>query len=108
MDVDLCGPSIPRVLGLEGKSIHTASTGYVMMQLFVTSSFRWVPVYPTQDQKLGVMSIGFLLHSRDDAVIWRGPKKSGSDSFCPISVVLHLFRTWLFTSHLFSDNQTVY
>jgi len=22
------------------------------------------------------MSIGFLLHSRDDAVIWRGPKKS--------------------------------
>jgi len=50
-------------MGLEGKAIHTASTG-------------WVPVYPTQDQRLAVMSIGFLLHSRDDAVIWRGPKKS--------------------------------
>ena len=26
---------------------------------------------------LAVMSIGFLLNSGDDAVIWRGPKKNG-------------------------------
>lgn len=29
------------------------------------------------EENLGVMSIGFLLSSPDDAVIWRGPKKNG-------------------------------
>lgn len=29
------------------------------------------------DDNLSVMSIGFLLASPDDAVIWRGPKKNG-------------------------------
>jgi len=63
LDVDLCGPSIPFVLGLEGKSVHSASTG-------------WVPVYPDGTQNFAVMSIAFLLRDRNDAVIWRGPKKS--------------------------------
>ena len=26
---------------------------------------------------LAVMSIGFLLEHKDDAVVWRGPKKNG-------------------------------
>lgn len=30
------------------------------------------------DDNLAVMSIGFLLSSPDDAVIWRGPKKNGA------------------------------
>jgi len=34
-------------------------------------------VFVDPDQKLGVMSIGFLLDSKDDAVVWRGPKKNG-------------------------------
>jgi hypothetical protein len=34
-------------------------------------------VYADQDQKLAVMSIGFLLKSKNDAVVWRGPKKHG-------------------------------
>ncbi|CAG0881907.1 unnamed protein product [Darwinula stevensoni] len=63
LDVDLCGPSIPYLLGLEGQSIHQCSQG-------------WVPVYPNEDQNLAVMSIGFLLQSRDDPVVWRGPKKN--------------------------------
>lgn len=29
------------------------------------------------DDNLSVMSIGFLLSSSDDAIIWRGPKKNG-------------------------------
>ena len=29
------------------------------------------------DENLSVMSIGFMLSSLDDAVIWRGPKKNG-------------------------------
>jgi Mrp family chromosome partitioning ATPase len=27
LDIDLCGPSIPRMLGLENKSIHQSSGG---------------------------------------------------------------------------------
>lgn len=30
------------------------------------------------EDNLCVMSIGFLLASPDDAVIWRGPKKNGN------------------------------
>lgn len=63
LDIDLCGPSIPRMLGLEGAVVHQSSHG-------------WTPVYADSDQKLAVMSIGFLLSSRDDAVVWRGPKKT--------------------------------
>lgn len=36
----------------------------------------WVPVYADSDQKLAVMSIGFLLNDRNSAVVWRGPKKT--------------------------------
>jgi Mrp family chromosome partitioning ATPase len=39
------------------------------------SNFGWSPVYA--DDNLAVMSIGFMLQSKKDAVIWRGPKKSG-------------------------------
>ena len=40
---------------------------------------RWVPVYADAEQRLAVMSIGFLLKNRDDSVVWRGPKKNGKD-----------------------------
>ncbi|XP_053299454.1 cytosolic Fe-S cluster assembly factor nubp1 isoform X2 [Pleuronectes platessa] len=62
LDVDICGPSIPRMMGLEGEQVHQSGSG-------------WSPVYV--DDNLAVMSIGFLLSSPDDAVIWRGPKKNG-------------------------------
>lgn len=39
------------------------------------SAEGWSPVYV--DDNLGVMSIGFMLPSADDAVIWRGPRKNG-------------------------------
>ena len=42
--------------------------------------FSWVPVYTDKDQRLAIMSIGLLLHSRNDAVVWRGPKKNGSNT----------------------------
>ncbi|XP_044734496.1 cytosolic Fe-S cluster assembly factor NUBP2 homolog [Chrysoperla carnea] len=63
LDIDLCGPSVPYLLQLEGSEIHQCPEG-------------WVPVYTDKDQKLAVMSIGFLLKNRNDAVIWRGPKKT--------------------------------
>jgi len=63
LDVDLCGPSIPRMLALEQSSVHQCDEG-------------WVPVYVDNDKKLSVMSIGFLLDSKNDPVVWRGPKKT--------------------------------
>eukprot|EP01103_Thecamoeba_quadrilineata_P012865 TRINITY_DN3426_c0_g1_i7.p1 TRINITY_DN3426_c0_g1~~TRINITY_DN3426_c0_g1_i7.p1 ORF type:complete len:260 (+),score=32.59 TRINITY_DN3426_c0_g1_i7:18-797(+) len=62
LDIDLCGPSIPKILGLEGQQIHQGSGG-------------WVPVL-VENTNLVVMSIGFLLTGDDSAVIWRGPRKN--------------------------------
>ncbi|XP_055676734.1 cytosolic Fe-S cluster assembly factor NUBP2 homolog [Lutzomyia longipalpis] len=63
LDIDLCGPSVPYIMGLEGKDVHQCDEG-------------WVPVYVDNDKTLAVMSIGFLLKNRDDPVVWRGPKKT--------------------------------
>jgi Mrp family chromosome partitioning ATPase len=38
---------------------------------------RWVPVSVEGTPNLKVISIGFLLQNNDDAVVWRGPKKTG-------------------------------
>lgn len=62
LDIDICGPSIPRMLGLEGEEIHQSVHG-------------WSPVFV--DERLGVMSIGFMLPHPDEAVVWRGPRKNG-------------------------------
>lgn len=62
LDVDICGPSIPRMLGLLGQEVHQSAEG-------------WSPVFV--DEKLAVMSIGFMLPNQDDAIIWRGPRKNG-------------------------------
>ncbi|KAK6144853.1 hypothetical protein DH2020_021673 [Rehmannia glutinosa] len=62
LDIDICGPSIPKMLGLEGQEIHQSNLG-------------WSPVYV--ESNLGVMSIGFMLPNPDEAVIWRGPRKNG-------------------------------
>ncbi|XP_053936472.1 cytosolic Fe-S cluster assembly factor NUBP1 isoform X2 [Cuculus canorus] len=62
LDIDICGPSIPKMMGLEGEQVHQSGSG-------------WSPVYV--EENLGVMSVGFLLSSPDDAVIWKGPKKNG-------------------------------
>lgn len=62
MDLDICGPSLPRMLGAEGESVHQSNSG-------------WSPVYVADN--LGMMSISFMLPDADSAVIWRGAKKNG-------------------------------
>ena len=62
LDVDICGPSIPRMLGLEKEEVHQSAEGCT-------------PVY--KEDNLAVMSIGFLLSDPKQAVIWRGPRKNG-------------------------------
>lgn len=67
LDIDICGPSVPQMLGLKGRGIHQSSTG-------------WTPVFVDVGAaagELGVMSVGFMLPDDDNAVIWRGPRKSG-------------------------------
>nr|XP_040132803.1 cytosolic Fe-S cluster assembly factor NUBP2 isoform X2 [Ictidomys tridecemlineatus] len=63
LDVDLCGPSIPRMLQAQGRAVHQCDSG-------------WVPVFVDQEQSISLMSVGFLLERPDEAVVWRGPKKS--------------------------------
>jgi Mrp family chromosome partitioning ATPase len=62
MDVDFCGPSIPKMLGIKSQEVHSTAEG-------------WQPVF--YDENLSVMSISFLMNNQDDAVIWRGPRKNG-------------------------------
>jgi len=62
LDVDICGPSIPTILGIASEQVHTSADG-------------WSPVYVQEN--LAVMSVGFMLPSSRDAVMWRGPKKNG-------------------------------
>lgn len=62
LDIDICGPSTPKMFHLEGETIHQSNLG-------------WSPVYVKDN--LGVMSIGFLLPNPDDAIIWKGPRKDG-------------------------------
>jgi Mrp family chromosome partitioning ATPase len=62
LDIDICGPSVPRMLGLEGSDVHRSNTG-------------WSPVF--LEDNFAVMSIGFMLPDKDAPVIWRGPRKDG-------------------------------
>ncbi|KAJ3820975.1 P-loop containing nucleoside triphosphate hydrolase protein [Lentinula raphanica] len=65
LDIDLTGPSIPRMLGLAGHPVYQSTDG-------------WVPVYADgAERRLGCMSVGFLLKNPGDSVVWRGPKKNG-------------------------------
>lgn len=62
LDIDLHGPSIPRMLGLQG--------------LFdISEDKRMIP--HAFNERLQVISIECLLEDRDSAVIWRGPVKHG-------------------------------
>jgi Mrp family chromosome partitioning ATPase/predicted Fe-Mo cluster-binding NifX family protein len=61
LDVDIHGPSIPKLLKLDDAAVQVKDGS----------------IQPVEKAGLKVMSIGFLLRDRDDAVIWRGPMKMG-------------------------------
>jgi Mrp family chromosome partitioning ATPase len=60
LDIDIHGPSIPKLLGLEGAPLPGPA------EMLLPVSFN---------ENLKVMSIGFLLPDDREAVIWRGPMK---------------------------------
>ena len=60
LDVDVHGPSVPKLLNLENRKIAMGDSGII----------------PTgYGENLKVMSIGFLLQDPNAPVIWRGPMK---------------------------------
>jgi len=62
LDADIHGPSIPKLLHLEGQPLRV----------------RGETIYPVEFMpNLKAMSIGFFLREADEAVIWRGPLKMG-------------------------------
>lgn len=62
LDIDVHGPSIPKLLGLEGQKVEITPR-------------EILPIHVNDN--LSVMSIGLLLDKLDDPVIWRGPRKYG-------------------------------
>lgn len=60
LDIDIHGPSIPKMLGVEDRRPGESESGIS-------------PVF--YSPKLRVMSMGFLLEDKDSPVIWRGPLK---------------------------------
>ena len=69
LDIDLTGPSIPRLFAVEDVKVMSTPRGWLPISIHAADPAKGIG-------SLGVMSIGFLLHDRGDAVIWRGPKKT--------------------------------
>ncbi|KAK2452737.1 cytosolic Fe-S cluster assembly factor NBP35 [Trifolium repens] len=61
LDIDICGPSIPKMVGLEGQTIHQGNLG-------------WLPLYV--ESNLAVMSLGLIISHPNTPVIWKGPRKN--------------------------------
>lgn len=69
LDVDLTGPNIPRMFSVEQAKVTQAPGGWLPITVHEADAARGVGA-------LRVMSLGFLLQNRGDAVVWRGPKKT--------------------------------
>ncbi len=63
LDIDITGPNVPKMMGLDGKRLHVESGR----------------IHPAQGH-LGVkvISMAFLLDDDDTPVVWRGPIKLGA------------------------------
>jgi len=60
LDIDLHGPSIPRLMGMRDARAETDGQSILPVR---------------SPEGVGIMSVGFMLQGQDDAVIWRGPLK---------------------------------
>lgn len=63
LDIDITGPNVPKMMGLEGRRLHVEEGR----------------IHPAQGH-LGVkvISMAFLLDNEDTPVVWRGPIKLGA------------------------------
>ena len=86
LDLDLTGPSIPRVLGVENAAVRQARGGWLPVEVNPqhkdsnrVNGQHHASQHHTDQQSQGAlrcMSLGFILRDRGDAVVWRGPKKT--------------------------------
>jgi len=60
LDIDIHGPSIPKLLNLDGRAVQAEGN-------------KIKPIL--YNDTLKIMSIGFLLRNESNALIWRGPMK---------------------------------
>jgi len=58
LDADITGPSMPRLMGVQGKKVDSGMYGLLP---------------PLDEYGIPVMSINLLLESEDQPVVWRGP-----------------------------------
>ena len=63
MDVDITGPNLPKMFGVEDEKLHVLDE-------------KLIPVTVPPSMKL--MSMAFLLPDKDSPVMWRGPVKMGA------------------------------
>jgi Mrp family chromosome partitioning ATPase len=63
IDADIHGPNVPKMFGVEGKDLKFDKKGIIPIESI---------------QGIKIMSIGFLLTSQDDPIIWRGPAQTGA------------------------------
>lgn len=64
LDADLCGPSIPKILGVHDRRVKEFEG-------------KWIPVYLDEEKKIfPVISLGVMTDSSSDPVVWRGPRKT--------------------------------
>lgn len=76
LDVDLTGPSIPRMLRVDADSVHQSSDGWVPVYADVPATTSGASLDGNAMQRrFACMSVGFLLR-KDNSVVWRGPKKN--------------------------------
>ncbi|KAL7709928.1 nucleotide binding protein-like protein [Lotmaria passim] len=92
LDIDICGPSVPKICGLEGRDVYRGDLGWTPVSLTVpqdatgeqgnaaehhttTTTTTTAAATAAGGAVLEVMSIAYLLPSDKDAVVWRGPKK---------------------------------
>lgn len=79
LDIDLTGPSIPRFFGIEDSKVRQAPGGWIPVPVHDAQRLHGNGDADTTGKEIGplsCMSLGFILASRSDAVIWRGPKKT--------------------------------
>ena len=71
LDIDITGPNVPKMMGLDGRKLHVEAGR----------------IHPTQGH-LGVkvISMAFLLEDEDTPVVWRGPIKLGAVSYTHLTL----------------------
>ncbi len=78
LDVDLCGPSAPRMAGVNvgGNQSNNSSNNTTTYVVHQSGSGLWNPIFHPTQPNLLIMSIAFLLPDPNAAVVWRGPRKN--------------------------------